>query len=378
MNGFAIGVLVATGIVAFANGANDNFKGVATLYGSGRASYGRALAWATATTLAGALLALALGAALTAKFTGRGLVPDGLATTPSFALAVAAAAAATVLLATRFGFPISTTHALLGALLGAGCASAPEAVQFGALGRSFVLPLLLSPVVSLLLTSIAYRIAARLRQRSGIEAESCLCVAQAQPAPLNIVAATSATIGATIGAAGCPIHAPTLPVVVASQGGCGTAATGVTARQVLDVGHFLSAGAVGFARGLNDAPKILALGATVPALPRGLALVLVAVAMAIGGLIGSRRIAERLGRGITTMNEGQGFAANAVTSTLVAAATWFALPVSTTHVSVGALFGIGAARGDARKQAIVAIVLAWCVTLPIAFVLALVAATLIS
>lgn len=362
MNALSIGVLAATAIVAFANGANDNFKGVATLYGSGRASYRRALTWATATTLAGALLALALGAALAAKFTGKGLVPDALATTPSFALAVGGAAAATVLLATRLGFPISTTHALIGALLGAGCAAAPDSVRFAALAKSFVLPLLLSPVAALALTTIVYRIAARLRRRSGIEAESCVCVGEMAPAPVPVSFA-GASSAATL-------PAQAVPVVVTSTSGCATTGPAVTARQALDAGHFLSAGAVGFARGLNDAPKILALGATVPSLPRSFALFLVAAAMAIGGLLGSRRIAERLGRGITPMNEGQGFAANAVTSLLVAAATWFALPVSTTHVSVGALFGIGAARGDARRAAIVAIVLAWVVTLPVAYVLA--------
>jgi PiT family inorganic phosphate transporter len=366
MNAVSIGVLAATAIVAFANGANDNFKGVATLYGSGRASYRKALAWATATTLAGALLALALAAALAAKFTGKGLVPDALATTPRFALAVGGAAAATVLLATRLEFPVSTTHALIGALLGAGCATAPDSVRFDALGRSFVLPLLLSPVAALLLTTIVYRGAARLRQRGGLEPESCLCVGELAPAPVPVNLAAAATT-----------EAPSMPVVVTSTSGCATTGPGVTARQALDAGHFLSAGAVGFARGLNDAPKILALGATVPALPRAFALVLVAAAMAAGGLLGARRIAERLGRGITEMNEGQGFAANAVTSLLVAAATWFALPVSTTHVSVGALFGIGAARGDARRSAIVAIVLAWVVTLPVAFLLAFAAGRLL-
>jgi phosphate/sulfate permease len=46
-------------------------------------------------------------------------------------------------------------------------------------------------------------------------------------------------------------------------------------------------------------------------------------------------------------------------------------------VSVGALFGIGAARGDARRSAIVAIVLAWVVTLPVAFLLAFAAGRLL-
>jgi PiT family inorganic phosphate transporter len=45
-------VIVAGLVLAFANGANNNFKGVATLFGSGTADYRRALAWATATTFA--------------------------------------------------------------------------------------------------------------------------------------------------------------------------------------------------------------------------------------------------------------------------------------------------------------------------------------
>ena len=48
-------------LLAYSNGANDNFKGVATLFGSGVSNYRRALAWATITTLAGSLLALLLG-----------------------------------------------------------------------------------------------------------------------------------------------------------------------------------------------------------------------------------------------------------------------------------------------------------------------------
>ena len=57
-------VLGAVALLAYTNGANDNFKGVATLFGSGTCSYRQALAWATATTLAGSLLALYLAGGL--------------------------------------------------------------------------------------------------------------------------------------------------------------------------------------------------------------------------------------------------------------------------------------------------------------------------
>src|SRR4051812_10002332 len=113
-------VILATLFLAYANGANDNFKGVATLYGSGTTSYRTALAWATLTTLAGSLLAIWTSAALVKQFGGRGLVPEDVAASMRFVLSIGLAAALTVLLATFLGFPISTTHALTGALVGAG------------------------------------------------------------------------------------------------------------------------------------------------------------------------------------------------------------------------------------------------------------------
>ena len=135
--------------LAFTNGANDNFKGVASLYGSRTCSYRLALGWATATTFAGSIAALFLAEALLRKFSGRGLVPDDLAASPLFVLAVGCGAGATVLLASRLGFPVSTTHALTGALLGAGLvATGGAGVHFAALGQGFLLPLLVSPLLA--------------------------------------------------------------------------------------------------------------------------------------------------------------------------------------------------------------------------------------
>ena len=69
---------------------------------------------------------------------------------------------------------------------------------------------------------------------------------------------------------------------------------------------------------------------------------------------------------ITPLNAAQGFTANAVTSVLTIAASTLALPVSLTHVSVGALAGIGASTGEARWRELRLILAAWCVTLPLA------------
>jgi PiT family inorganic phosphate transporter len=73
---------------------------------------------------------------------------------------------------------------------------------------------------------------------------------------------------------------------------------------------------------------------------------------------------------ITRMNPGQGFTANLVTALLVAGASRLGLPVSTTHVSVGALFGIGVVNGTARAKMILTILLAWVTTLPLGAALA--------
>ncbi|MBI5362452.1 MAG: inorganic phosphate transporter, partial [Planctomycetes bacterium] len=70
-----VALLIVVFWLAFANGANDNFKGVATLYGSGAASFRTALTWATATTLLGSIASIALAASLTQAFSGSGIVP---------------------------------------------------------------------------------------------------------------------------------------------------------------------------------------------------------------------------------------------------------------------------------------------------------------
>ena len=89
--------------LAYANGANDNFKGVATLYGSRTTSYKMALRWATFTTFAGSVAAVFLAQGLVATFSGRGLIPDETLALKSFALSVMAGSALTVMLRQNWG-----------------------------------------------------------------------------------------------------------------------------------------------------------------------------------------------------------------------------------------------------------------------------------
>ena len=125
-------IVLAVLFLAYSNGANDNFKGVATLFGSGVTNYRRALAWATVTTFAGSLLALVLAEKLVKSFQGLDLVGEEVAVQPAFVLAASFGAALTVMLATLTGLPVSTTHALLGGLVGAGLVAANGDVKFAA------------------------------------------------------------------------------------------------------------------------------------------------------------------------------------------------------------------------------------------------------
>ncbi len=350
-------LFVAVCFLSYANGANDNFKGVASLYGSGAASYRVALSWATVTTLAGSLCALYLAQSLIVKFSGKGLIPDNLIQSVPFMLAVAVGAGITVILATRFGFPVSTTHALIGAILGSGLLATSGGVNLTALKNNFLLPLLLSPLVAVMLATLIYFLFKQAQQRLKVSQSLCVCI--------DDEIATSIHAGALVMA-----RESNTVITLAEEADCDSRYAGkvfgVEVKSAVDKLHFFSAGSVCFARGLNDTPKIAALLLLFPAMTVAWAIVLVAVVMALGGLINARRVAETMSHKITGLSHGQGLAANLSTALLVIFASKFGMPVSTTHVSVGSLFGIGLSNGRAHYRIIGTILLSWLLTLPCA------------
>lgn len=329
-------VLAAVMALAFVNGANDNMKGVATLYGSGALSHRVCLVVATVSTGVGSLTCVIVAPKLIAAFSAKGLVPDTVLT-PAYLAAVAVAAALTVLIATWLGLPISTTHALIGGLVGAGLVVAGSQLALSALLKDFLLPLLLSPIAATGLAAGLYLMGRAIRLRTGIEADSGLYI-------------TPSAIGMPVGD---------------QRGRYVGTLMGISAQTIVTTAHVTSASLVGLARGFNDTPKILGLlvGAAV-ATPASGALAITLV-MAAGGMIASRRVAETMARKITPMNEGQGLAGNIATSFLVVIASRLGMPVSTTHVATGGIFGVGLAAGEARWAAIYPILLAWIATLPL-------------
>ncbi|HEX9501449.1 MAG TPA: anion permease [Thermoanaerobaculia bacterium] len=344
-------LIALTLVVAFANGANDVSKGIATLVGSGVSNYRRAIAWGSLCTVVGALTAAFASQGLVATFSGKGILTQTTASA-HFLLAIAVGAIAWLIVATRTGMPVSTTHSLVGALIGAGIMqSGVHGVIWPALGAKIVVPLVASPVIALALLILFLPL---LRPVIARFDRYCVCVEQT-------VAVTPEGIA----------FRDAMPVVeVGSVQSCSTAVARVTA---IDSLHWISSGATSFFRGMNDTPKVLALGVAA-ALTAGIGQLplygLVALAMGAGSVVAGFRVTRTLAEKVTRISTSNGLAANLVTSVLVGAASRFALPVSTTHVSSGAIIGAGLSDRDVHWKIVKEMLLAWLVTLPVSALLA--------
>ena len=353
-------VLIATLALAFGNGANDNFKGFATVWGSATLTYRRALRYATVATVAGSLASVWLANGLLLSFSGKGLVPDSVASAPSFLLSVALGAAVTVQLASRLGLPVSTTHALIGGLIGAGLGQGGESLNWAPLVKTFVIPLLLSPLLAALLSALARRL---FDTREAVVDCACVVV-DSKP----MLASTEGIVARSV----------LLNVVIATDAACAplNPIVKVSTSRLLDGAHQLSAVSICFARGLNDTPKVAALLLAQRTLGAHLAIYLIAATMALGGLLFAKRVAHTMSRRISLLNHRDGLAANLTTAAIVLLASRFGLPVSTTHVAVGAIAGVGASGGTLNGSALRGILLAWVATLPLAAAFAYMAARL--
>ncbi len=343
--------------LAYTNGANDNFKGVATLFGSGTTNYKKAINWATLTTFAGSVAAIFLAGELVKNFSGKGLVPNELIQDPTFAISIALGAAITVFLATKIGMPISTTHSLVGALFGAGVMAIGVDFNFAKLGKTFLMPLIVSPLMAALASFILYLIFRYFRKKLKITTKSCLCITEtntaSQTANLDLSVTADSSVKVTACVNGC---------TDTYEGNL----LGVSAQKVLDSLHYVSSGIVSFARGLNDTPKIVGLLVIINTMDIKWGMIAVAITMALGGLLNAKKVGITMSKKITPMNAGQGFTANIITGLLVTTASVHGLPVSTTHVSVGSIFGIGTVTKKANVKMVSKILLSWLLTLPIA------------
>lgn len=362
----AVAVLLLC-LLSFANGANDVSKGIATLAGSGVTDTRRAMAWGSVWTVAGALAGLFLGINLVTTFSKGIYLGDPSLSLP-MALAIAIAPSLWVLLATRFGWPVSTTHALTGGLLGMGVlAFGWGGVNWGNALTKIVIPLVASPFISIILAFALFPI---LKRGMAVVENHCLCLA-----PFPQIVSKVIPNGAVTNAA----SAAGLPVLGRLEE-CRTAVAGWSLKR--DQVHWLTSGLVSFSRGLNDTPKLIAVILPFLLLSNsnfnGWLFLVAAVAMGLGSWIAGRKVTDILGYRVTRMDHDQGFSANFVTSLLVIFASPFGLPVSTTHVSTSAIMGVGLAgnRGLDRRK-VLEMILAWIVTVPASAALGMALLTLL-
>jgi len=349
--------------LAFANGANDVSKAIATLVGSGVTGYRTAILWGTVWTVLGAVLSGVIATAMVKTFS-QGLLAPGVSASPNLVVAVLVGAMLWVLVASRTGLPVSTTHALTGAIVGAGLlAFGREGLLWEGIGKKIVLPLILSPLLALALSLVLHPLTRRLAARwEG----TCLCVMPTARALVMIDGQGATRTLFQTATLGRPVMA------VPAQ--CDRAGlNGLTVG--LDSIHWCSSGLASLARGTNDAPKIAAmllLGSAIASWPsvaaHSAAIIGVAVAMGVGSYLGGLRVTKVLAEKVTQMNHSEGLSANLTTSSLVFVSALMGLPVSTTHVSSSAIIGIGLLKGVSavRWTTVRDMVLAWVVTLPAA------------
>lgn len=305
-------------LLSFANGANDVSKSIATLAGAGVTSMSKAVNWGVFWTLIGALSGIFWGGAIV-KNLSQSFYASHTEMNLNIALAVAIAPTIWVFISTYAKLPVSTTHSLVGAFIGTGLfAYGVDGILWQTVSTKIILPLLVSPFVSIILAIIGYKFIRRMTSKLPNGQHSFL---------------------------------------------------GLKLRLNEDLLHWFTSGLLTFARGLNDTPKLIAVILPIILLkPESLGAmyyVIGAVSMTAGAWLIGQRITQVLAEKVTKMDHHQGFAANLISSFLVIGASRFGLPVSTTHVSTSAIIGVGiAGKSHLDLKVIMSMLGAWIVTVP--------------
>jgi PiT family inorganic phosphate transporter len=315
-------VIVTALAFDFTNGFHDTANAVATSIATGALKPRTAVLMAGVLNLVGAFLSVQV-----AKTISSGLVDD-TKITPTVIFAGLVGAIVWNLLTWLVGLPSSSSHALIGGLIGATwVAAGADAVKFAGLVGKVLLPAVLAPIIAgliaLIATYLAYRITARGAQR--------------------------------------------------------------TVTQGFKLGQIVSGAMVALAHGTNDAQKTMGV-ITLTLITAGVlpadagppfwVILSSGLAIAVGTYMGGWRIIQTLGMRVSDLQTAQGFAAGTSTATVILASSHLGFPLSTTQVATGSIFGAGAARGAASVRWGIGgqVAFAWLLTLPSAAAFGAVAA----
>ena len=380
--------------MAWAIGANDVANAMGTSVGSGALTVGGAIIVAAIFEFAGAFLA---GGHVT-DTVRKGMLDMSLLGREQliYGMMASLASAGTLLIgATRFGLPISTTHAIVGAIVGFGAV----AIGIDAVNWPKVLQISLSWITSPLLAGvIAFTIFHLIRSTILNKSNPVHQIRKYGPAFFFFVFFIIGLVTLFKGLKHINLDLDLIEALVGSIAlgliGSGLGAFFIRRVQIgeADPDHrfdqverifvvlqILTACAIAFAHGSNDVANAIGpLAAIVNAVENVDLTAKAPVApwmLAIGGLgivIGlatwGYRVMETVGKRITELTPSRGFAAQLAAASTIVLASRLGIPISTTHTLVGAVLGVGLARGiTALDLRVVGNILAsWIATLPIA------------
>lgn len=395
----AVLYLVLTAIfglfMAWAIGANDVANAMATSIGSKAVTLKQALIIAAIFEFGGSVLA---GGAVTSTIR-KGIVdPSAFTGHPTLLiygmLASLLAAGVWLLIASRFGWPVSTTHSIVGAIVGfAAVALGYDAVKWGHVAV-IVFGWVLSPIVAGILAYVLFSSV----KKFILERSDPLAAAR-RYGPLYIFFAgftiSAVTlleglshIGLHLSAGACYALAAGIGIVIAAIGAIAIRRIQVapenhrelhfgTIERIFGVLQVVTACAMAFAHGSNDVANAIGpVAAVVSIVHSGTVgqtahlslwiLVLGGGGIVLGLATLGRRVIATVGEGIMDLTPTRGFAAELAAATTIVIGSGTGMPVSTTQTLVGAILGVGLARGIAaiNLQVVRGIFLSWVVTVP--------------
>lgn len=392
--------------MAWGVGANDVANAMGTSVGSRALTIRQAIVIAVILEFAGAYLA---GGSVTETIR-KGIIDPSLpelAANPQLLvygmLAALLAAGSWLLIATHYGWPVSTTHSIVGAIVGfASIGISPEAVNWDKV-FSIVASWVVSPVISGFLAFVIFISV----QKLILDTEEPFKNAKKYvPGYMFLVGFMIAMVTLTKGLShlGLPLNA-TESAVLALLVGVAVMLIGQFAlsrikedvqadrkfhfssvEKVFGVMMIFTACSMAFAHGSNDVANavgplaavasIISSGGEIAgrsAMPSWV-LLLGAGGIVVGLATYGYRVMATIGTHITELTPSRGFAAELSAASTVVLASGTGLPVSTTHTLVGAVLGVGIARGIGalNLRVIGAIFMSWLITLPVGAFLAIV------
>ena len=380
--------------MAWAIGANDVANAMGTSVGSGALTVGGAIIVAAGLEFAGAFLA---GGHVT-DTVRKGMLDLSMMTREQLVygmLGSLAAAGTLLVVATRFGLPISTTHSIVGAIVGFGAiAVGLDAVKWGKIAQ-IVLSWVTSPLLAGVIAFFIFQITrikvldkpdpvAQIRKLGPVFFFFVFFIIGLvtlfkglKPLKLDLNLTQSLIGSVALGLIGAAIGAFFIRRVDLGEENPKHRFSRV--ERIFVVLQILTACAIAFAHGSNDVANSIGplaaishavqgmdLGSKAPVEPWMLAIG--GIGIVIGLATWGYRVMETIGKKITELTPSRGFAAELAAATTIVVASRLGIPISTTHTLVGAVLGVGLARGiGALDLRVVGKILAsWVATLPLA------------